>query len=428
MPNNLEQKVETSILAAWILYILFALSAWIYFCVNAFAADNINVSSGSGNVVAYDEVTRNSVLEKQVVAKIGLGAEGAHDGFARMGQQTMANSMACVLPSDQDLPFDYAEDTAHSDAAKGLLALAVRNDGGSALAGTTGDYIPFTTDSSGALRVTGGGGGTEYTEGDTDASITGSALLWEDTSDTLRAVSASKPLPIDITDASLACTQSGTWNVTNISGTVSLPTGAATLAEQQTQTTSLQLLDDAIVTEDAASVGGEKIVLMGAVRNSAYASKTSADGDYGTLSVDAQGYLGVAARFDASLPTGSATIGQVGLAPRSSGGVSKYRNIDLDETGVSVKASAGQLYGWYVCNQATSTRYLKIYNSSSAPTVGTDTPFMTMPIPAGGCANESVENGIELNTGLGVGCVTGVADNSTGAPSANDCVVNIFYK
>jgi len=37
---------------------------------------------------------------------------------------------------------------------------------------------------------------TEYTEGDTDASITGIAIMWEDTSDTLRAVSAAKPLPI----------------------------------------------------------------------------------------------------------------------------------------------------------------------------------------------------------------------------------------
>ena len=48
----------------------------------------------------------------------------------------------------------------------------------------------------GTLTVTGGGGGTEYTEGDIDASITGSALLWEDTGDTLRAVSIDKPLPV----------------------------------------------------------------------------------------------------------------------------------------------------------------------------------------------------------------------------------------
>jgi hypothetical protein len=42
----------------------------------------------------------------------------------------------------------------------------------------------------------GGGGGAQYTEGDTDATITGTALLWEDAGDTLRAVSSAKPLPV----------------------------------------------------------------------------------------------------------------------------------------------------------------------------------------------------------------------------------------
>ena len=38
----------------------------------------------------------------------------------------------------------------------------------------------------------------EYTEGDQDSSITGIPMLWEDTSNTLRVPSATKPLPIDI--------------------------------------------------------------------------------------------------------------------------------------------------------------------------------------------------------------------------------------
>ncbi len=59
------------------------------------------------------------------------------------------------------------------------------------------------------------GGGTEYTEGDIDSSITGSAIMWEDTADTLRAVSAAKPLPIDVISSAL-------------------PTGAATSANQST--------------------------------------------------------------------------------------------------------------------------------------------------------------------------------------------------
>jgi len=46
-----------------------------------------------------------------------------------------------------------------------------------------------------------GSAGTEYTEGATDTTITGQAILWEDTSDTLRAVSATKPLPVEIKNA-----------------------------------------------------------------------------------------------------------------------------------------------------------------------------------------------------------------------------------
>jgi hypothetical protein len=45
------------------------------------------------------------------------------------------------------------------------------------------------------------GGGTEYTEGDTDATITGQAILWEDAGNTLTPVSASKPLPVVQTGA-----------------------------------------------------------------------------------------------------------------------------------------------------------------------------------------------------------------------------------
>lgn len=40
----------------------------------------------------------------------------------------------------------------------------------------------------------------------------------------------------------VAATQSGTWNINNILGTVSLPTGASTLAEQQTQSSTLSTI------------------------------------------------------------------------------------------------------------------------------------------------------------------------------------------
>ena len=47
------------------------------------------------------------------------------------------------------------------------------------------------------------GSGTEYTEGDTDASITGTAILWEDAANTLATISAANPLPIKTPQGSI---------------------------------------------------------------------------------------------------------------------------------------------------------------------------------------------------------------------------------
>jgi hypothetical protein len=60
----------------------------------------------------------------------------------------------------------YAEDTAHVSGDMGRLILAVRNDAGTALAGTDGDYIPLSTDATGNLRVTASIDMTPGTEGD----------------------------------------------------------------------------------------------------------------------------------------------------------------------------------------------------------------------------------------------------------------------
>lgn len=64
--------------------------------------------------------------------------------------------------------------------------------------------------------VAGSTAGTEYTEGDTDATITGTAILWEDAANTLKTVSEASPFPSRITDSvsSLAIANDGATNVT----------------------------------------------------------------------------------------------------------------------------------------------------------------------------------------------------------------------
>lgn len=100
-------------------------------------------------------------------------------------------------------------------------------------------------------------------------------------------------LRVDIgSTGTVAATQSGTWNITNITGTVSLPTGAATSANQTTEITSLQLLDNAVfATSTAAGTtdGGYNVL---AVRKDTAAILAGViDGDYSPLSVDATGRL-----------------------------------------------------------------------------------------------------------------------------------------
>jgi hypothetical protein len=131
--------------------------------------------------------------------------------------------------------------------------------------------------------------------------------------------------------------------------------------------------------------------------------------------------------------TANTTAWLVSPRPATAGGLTIFRSLDLDETEEDVKTSAGQVYGWYFANLATTPRYLKFYNATAANvTVGSTTPVLTFPIPANStnfvAANSFSDQGIEFGTAITVAATTGLADNDTGAPGAGEVVVNIFYK
>jgi hypothetical protein len=115
-------------------------------------------------------------------------------------------------------------------------------------------------------------------------------------------------------------------------------------------------------------------------------------------------------------------------------GLTFFRSIDIDESEEEVKATAGTVYGVWFSNMATSTRFLKFYNATAANvTVGTTAPVLTLAMP--GNSSDDVSgavsaggHGIKFDTAICVAATTGIADNDTGAPSANDCIVNVFYK
>ncbi len=202
----------------------------------------------------------------------------------------------------------------------------------------------------------------------------------------------------------------GTNNIGDVDVlTCALPTGASTSAKQDTAQTSFDAIKTAVEILDNAIAGNEMQVDV-------LTMPTTAVSQSGTWTVQPGN-------------TANTTPWLTTPTPATSGGLSIYRTIDLDESEEEVKASAGQLFGWYLYNAAASARYLKFYNATAAnTTVGTTAPVLTIPVAAGAAANVEFSNGIAFGTAISAAVTTGLADNDTGAPAANDFIINILYK
>lgn len=203
-----------------------------------------------------------------------------------------------------------SEDAAHTSTDKGVMPLAVRNDAGTALAGTDGDYIPLSTDNTGALRVTGGGGGTQYTEDAAAASDpVGNALIMVRTDslsgstvsadgDNIAARATSK--------GELYVKHSDAIPVTDNSGSLTVDNGG-TFAVQATVAAGATTIGKA---EDGASADGDVGVPSLAVRKATPANTSGTDGDYEPLQMSA-GRLWTSTTIDAALPAGTNAIGKL---------------------------------------------------------------------------------------------------------------------
>jgi len=352
-------------------------------------------------------------------------------------------------------------------------------------------------------QITSFGGGTQYTEGDTDASITGTAMMMEGAANALVAapgtaadgllVNLGSNNDVTVTGTVTANAGSGTQAVSAAS--LPLPSGAATSANQTTVIGHLDGVEGLLTTIDAdtgnlptietntdfgtvTGGGTETGALRVTVANNSTGvlsvddngSTLSVDDGGGSLTVDgtvavsgtvtvgshavtnagtfavqvssalpagtnAIGKLSANSGVDigdvdvTSIAAGANTIGGVAIRPETSNGLTIFRSIDLDETEEEAKGTAGQVYGWYIYNTASSVRFVKLYNATAASvSVGTTTPVMTIPIPPTSGANVEFTNGIAFSTAITAAATTGVADSDTGAPGANEVIINLLYK
>lgn len=131
-----------------------------------------------------------------------------------------------------------------------------------------------------------------------------------------------------------------------------------------------------------------------------------------------------------AIPAGANTIGKVSqVCDDANNGGTVHRKLAAATTNATnVKASAGRINWLMVSNQAAAVRFLKLYDKASAPTVGTDTPIMTIMIPAGQSIEIAPAAGIYFATGISYAMTNLIADSDTTALTANDLALNMIYK
>ena len=388
-------------------------------------------------------------------------------------------------------------------------------------------------DASGNLMVNvavGGGGGTQYTEADTDASITGTAMLMEGAANTL--------LPVQGTVADGLLVNLGANNDVTVTGSVTANAGTnlntsllATAAKQDTLLTELQLKADltetqpvslaslpALVTgsatigavtgptadnaanptlklgvlpavalaaaptrtegnvnplrlnlagDVAVTLDAEAVVLgagtaeigklaagLANIGDVDVASIAAGDNNIGNVDIvsgvittvstvtavtaitnalpagtNAIGKLAANSGVDigdvdvTSIAAGTNLIGDVGIQPRTTNGLTTFMASGSDGSSIlvataqAIKASAGKLYGYYAFNPENAVTFVHFYNTAAASvTVGTTAPLFTLAIPAGAAANLMSDIGITFSN-AGWSCAATTTAGGLTAPA-----------
>ena len=389
-----------------------------------------------------------------------------------------------------------AEDAAHVSGNEGIMVLAVRRDVATSGVGSDGDNATLNVDSNGrlytvcsVLSLTGqaaqtatinnilpatasasGTDATNFRSASVQVVSTGTAgtFIFEQSNDGTNwvalpvynaALTTGVPITAAITASASAivyrfptvCSQIRLRIATTITGgsiqaftrlsaeaytpavyTVAQPTAASlNVTASGTVTANLGTGGTAATSlgkaEDAAHASGDTGVAVWSVRRDTAATGTSADGDYASLNTDSTGHLWT--RIGLALPAGTNVIGDVGLSGRTTGGLTLHRRLSTGTDSTNVKNAAGQLFWGFVTNTNASARYIKFYNSASAPTLGSGTPILTFLVPPGSSGLQiTAEQGLAFSTGIGYTLSTGATDADAVTVAANEIIVNLGYR
>lgn len=162
-------------------------------------------------------------------------------------------------------------------------------------------------------------------------------------------------------------------------------------------------------------------------RVSAYVSGSISATAFGYLDENSSGLISTLGTVTLNAET-TKKIGNVGI--ENGEGTTLYSKV-ISTTGLnatSVKASSSKITILHLVNSVATLRYFKLYNKASAPTVGTDTPLITVALSPNAASTFTLPAlvGIDFSIGLSYGITLGVADNNTTADSVEGAVTGMI--
>ena len=92
-----------------------------------------------------------------------------------------------------------------------------------------------------------------------------------------------------------------------------------------------------------------------------------------------------------------------------------------------IKNAGANLYGISVMNASASTRYVRFFNQTTAPTVGTSVPIMVVAVPATSSKEIDYTPAARFGTGLSVAITGGATATDSTAVAAGDVQLMVIY-
>lgn len=296
------------------------------------------------------------------------------------------------------------EDDAHISGDKGVVFFGIRSDSDTATA-NDGDYTVLKLDEQGRLKVA------------------SKPASYPDITGDITAIQATISTPVaggtvegDVSRASnimAFCT--GTFSTVNCTFEGSLEaTGASNWFGIQAIRTNANTIETATGNLSAQPAYGwelsvnslKRVRVRATARTSGTQSWRFVQGTYATEPIPG-------AQVSATQPvSGTVTI----TNPTGT----TYNVVTAASTNSAVvKASAGTLYEITISNPTATAAYVKLYNKTTAPTVGTDVPVMTISVPATSATTMPVslifgQVGKRFATGIGIACTAAAAATDTG--------------